>query len=258
MAISDNQKIDLLWKKVGFGKAKSDSASAKKAPNEAIVSKFIIAPDYIWADASFIPATKPAANVTAVVVYNGQAAVSDGTSEALRTWKSNIVNWIPPTFGATYQLKVYIDSASSANAVANGTQVFETGSGNNDEWYFDYQSGLLHFIGINLPSSLVSGESVYLSGAKYNGNTGLSGSGSFDPSNAGDVTSANIINGTITSLTAPLNVSDGGTNVSSFTSNSVLVSANSTTLGFQTGSNNQFLTISDNDVTFSDIDGGTY
>ena len=75
MAISDNQKIDLLWKKVGFGKAKSDSASAKKAPNEAIVSKFIIAPDYIWADASFIPATKPAANVTAVVVYNGQAAV---------------------------------------------------------------------------------------------------------------------------------------------------------------------------------------
>lgn len=40
--------------------------------------------------------------------------------------------------------------------------------------------------------------------------------------------------------------------------NAVFVSANSTTLGFQTGSNNQFLTISDNDVTFSDIDGGTY
>jgi hypothetical protein len=258
MAISDNQKIDLLWKKVGFGKAKTDSASAKKAPNESIVSKFIIAPDYIWADAALIPATKPASNVTAVVVYDGQAATGDGTSEALRTWKSNIINWIPPTFGATYQLKVHIDSDGSGNPVSNGTQVFETGSGNNDEWYFDYQSGVLHFIGINLPSSLVSGTSAYLSGAKYNGNTGLSGSGSFDPSNAGDVTSANIINGTITSLTAPLNVSDGGTNVSSFTSNSVLVSANSTTLGFQTGSNNQFLTISDNDVTFSDIDGGTY
>ena len=34
MAISDAQKIDLLWKKIGFGKAKTDTNSNKKAPNE--------------------------------------------------------------------------------------------------------------------------------------------------------------------------------------------------------------------------------
>jgi len=258
MAISDNQKLDLRWKKVGFGKAKSDSNANKKAPNEAIVSKLIIAPSSIWADAAQIPGNKPGANTSYVIIYSEYESTEDGTSEARRTWKSNIINWVPPTFGATYQLQVFIDSASSGNPASNGTQVFETGSGNDDEWYFDYQSGTLHFIGNNLPSSLNSGKSVYLTGAKYNGNTGLSGSGSFDPSNAGDITSANIINGTITSLTAPLNVSDGGTNVSSFSPNAVFVSANSTTLAFETGANGQFLTISDNDVTFSDIDGGTY
>ena len=258
MAISDNQKVDLLWKKVGFGKAKSDTNSVKKAPNEAIVSSFIISPSHIWADASLIPGNIPSSNQTAVVVYTALETTEDATATARRTWKTGSVNWIPPTFGATYQLKVYADSAGSSNAVANGTQLFETGSGNNDEWYFDYQSGTLNFIGTNLPSSVGSGTSIYVSGAKYTGNTGLSGSGSFDPSNAGSITSANIISGTISSLTAPLNVADGGTNVTSFTPNSVFVSANSTTLTFETGSNGQFLSIDNNDITFGDIDGGTY
>ena len=33
MAISDTQKVDLLWKKVGFSKAKSDPNANKKATN---------------------------------------------------------------------------------------------------------------------------------------------------------------------------------------------------------------------------------
>ena len=42
MAISDAQKIDLLWKKIGFGKAKTDTNSNKKAPNEPNASSLII------------------------------------------------------------------------------------------------------------------------------------------------------------------------------------------------------------------------
>ena len=34
MAITDTQKVDLLWKKVGFGKTKTDTNASKKAPNE--------------------------------------------------------------------------------------------------------------------------------------------------------------------------------------------------------------------------------
>ena len=48
MAISDSQKVDFLWKKVGFGKVKTDTNSNKKAPNEAIASDFIIKANQIW------------------------------------------------------------------------------------------------------------------------------------------------------------------------------------------------------------------
>ena len=34
--------IDLLWKKIGFGKTKTDTNANKKAPNEPNASNFII------------------------------------------------------------------------------------------------------------------------------------------------------------------------------------------------------------------------
>jgi len=249
MAISDTQKVDLLWKKIGFSKAKSDTNANKKAPNEAIVSDFIIKPTSIWSDASSVPSTIPGSNSGVVIVYTGIETTEDITSTARRTWRSEIIDWIPPSFGATYQLKVYSDTAGSTNAVSNGTQLFETGSGNDDEWYFDYQSGVLHFIGTNLPSSVTSGKSIFISGAKYNGNTGFSGT---------SLTNANLVNATITSLSAPLEVKDGGTGVTSFTANSVLAAANSSTMAFKTGSNGQVMIVTNNDVDFSDLDGGTY
>ena len=39
MAISDSQKIDLLWKKIGFGKAKTDTNASKKSKQRCIVQK---------------------------------------------------------------------------------------------------------------------------------------------------------------------------------------------------------------------------
>ena len=41
MAISDSQKVDLLWKKVGFGKAKTDTNANKFAPNEAVGAELV-------------------------------------------------------------------------------------------------------------------------------------------------------------------------------------------------------------------------
>ena len=72
-------------------------------------------------------------------------------------------------------MKVYIHTASDAgNAAASGDQVFATGSGNDDEWFFDYQSGVLHFIGATLPNGIsFTGKSVYISGARYTGTKGL-------------------------------------------------------------------------------------
>ena len=175
MAISDTQKVDLLWKKVGFSKTKTDTNANKKAPNEAIVSDLIIKPAEVWSDVGSIPSTIPASNTSIIRIYTGEETTEDGTSTNNRTWKTGITNWIPPKFGSTYQLKVYADSAGSGNPTSNGTQLFETGSGNDDQWYFDYQSGVLHFIGTNLPTAIGTGTNnvIYLVGARYNGSLGV-------------------------------------------------------------------------------------
>ena len=48
------------------------------------------------------------------------------------------------------------------------------GSGNSDEYFFDYQSGVLHFIGSNLPNGVnFSGKSLYIKGYRYTGTIGL-------------------------------------------------------------------------------------
>jgi len=180
MAISDSQKVDLLWKKVGFGKAKTDTNANKFAPNEAVVSEFIIKTSQIWTNSADVPAVKPSSNSSIIALYTdatGSAleTTEDGTASDNRTWKTGLTNWIPPGFGATYQLKVYAAASGATDAETSGTQLFETGSGNDDQWYFDYQSGVLNFIGTNLPTDIGTGTSnvIYVSGAKYIGSTGI-------------------------------------------------------------------------------------
>ncbi len=180
MAISDSQKVDLLWKKVGFGKAKTDTNDSKKAPNEAITSDFVVKTEQIWSQSDSIPGVMPTANSSIVNVYLDSVSgaletTEDATSTNNRTWKTNVTNWIAPGFGATYQLKVYAAPSGTTNVQTNGTQLFETGSGNDDQWYFDYQSGVLHFIGNNLPAAISTATSnvIHVAGGKYVGTTGL-------------------------------------------------------------------------------------
>ena len=51
MAISDDQKLDLLFKKVAFGVAKTDVNSNKAASNEAIASPALVRGDTVWNEA---------------------------------------------------------------------------------------------------------------------------------------------------------------------------------------------------------------
>ena len=180
MPISDSQKVDYLWKKIGYTATKTDTNAAKKAPNEAIASPLPLRGDKVWKDAGSIPAVMPGSSSAPVTVYpttGPDECTVDGTATANRTWKTGLTDWISPEFGSTYQVKVYIHTAGNAGTAASGgTQVFATGSGNNDEWFFDYQSGVLHFIGTNLPNGVnFSGKSCYISGARYTGEFGVGG-----------------------------------------------------------------------------------
>jgi hypothetical protein len=177
MAITDAKKVDYLWKKIGYGATKTDTNANKLAPNEAIASPLLLRGDKTWNQANLIPAVLPGSSSGVVTVYptsNPNETTADATATANRTWKTGLTDWIPPEFGSTYQAKVYIHTAGDAAGATGGTQVFATGSGNNDEWFFDYQSGVLHFIGANLPNGVdFTGKSVYISGGRYTGTIGL-------------------------------------------------------------------------------------
>ena len=66
----------------------------------------------------------------------------------------------------------------SSDPQTGGTQLFQAGSGNDDEWFFDYSSGVLNFNGVNIPSVIgtgITGKSVYIVGARYIGPFGVGG-----------------------------------------------------------------------------------
>ena len=178
MSISDNQKLDFLWKKLGYGATKTDINSVKTATNESIPSPLLLSGTGLWTDAYQIPTLIPSSSSHIVEIYddtgNGSATVEtveDTTATPNRTWKTGLTNWIPPQFGSTYAVKVYIAPTGTADPQTSGTRIFAAGSGNNDEFFFDYQSGVLNFIGTNLPSG-IDGNEIFIVGARYIGKTG--------------------------------------------------------------------------------------
>ena len=259
MAVSDNQKVDFLWKKLAYGVTKTDTNDKKLAPNESLPSPLLLRGDNVWAEAGSIPATQPSSNSSIVTVYPTSLPVQtteDNTSTASRTWKTGITDWIPPEIGSTYQVKVYIHNTGDAANASSGTQVFAVGSGNNDEWLFDYQSGVLNFIGPNLPNGVnFTGKSVYIAGARYSGIKGVGTSNvNFNDS---------VLTGTTTVTRLVLNnvlgTEYGGTGLSSFTGNGVLFAANSSVLSFITGSAGKVLQVGDSGTPeFDDLDGGSF
>ena len=192
MAISDTQKVDYLFKKLGFGTTKTDTNSNKLAANESIASPLLLRGDKVWQQAGDIPGVKPSSTSSIIQIYTGATTVecdADITATGNRTWKTNSTDWIPPEFGSTYLVNVYIHTSSdAANAEDISNKVFITGSGNNDEWFFDYQSGVLHFLGDNLTDGVnFSGKSVYIAGARYIGTFGVGASAGED-ANIGNLT----------------------------------------------------------------------
>ena len=178
MSIQDTKKVDLLWKKLGYGVSKTDDANRKSPSNESIASPLLIRGDRIWTESHLIPSVLPQTSSTVVEVksaYLGNTVkcVEDITSTPLRTWKTSLTDWIPVEFGPTYQVKVYVDDDDTDNPTVTGTRLFADGTG-SDEWYFDYSAGVLHFIGDTLPQAVVSGKVIYITGARYVGDTGLS------------------------------------------------------------------------------------
>ena len=107
MAISDSQKVDLLYKKL-FGVAKTDLPGNKGLANEATASPTLNRGDKVWTQAGDIPTT-PAAVPGIVQAYLTTSRIectADATSTLVSgvypSWKTNLTDWITPEFGADY------------------------------------------------------------------------------------------------------------------------------------------------------------
>ena len=178
MSIPISQQVDLLYKQA-FGVTKTDTAANKSPSNEAIASPLLIRGDTQWTQSDQIPGTA-AAVANLVQAYTGSSAVecvADNTTTPVGgvypTWKTNLTYWIPQEFGSTYAVKVYVDDTGAADPTSTGTQIFAAGSGGTGEFYYNYQSGVLNFIGETIPAALTSSKVLYVVAYRYIGLTGV-------------------------------------------------------------------------------------
>ena len=87
--------------------------------------------------------------------------------------ENRLTYWIPAEFGATYSVSVFVDDAGVADPTSTGTQIFGAGSGGTGEFFYNYQSGVLNFIGETIPTALTSSKVLYIVGYRYVGKTGV-------------------------------------------------------------------------------------
>ena len=194
MAISQEQKVDFLLKKIGFTASKTGNATdatglsgtltPKAGFAEAIPSPLIIANTALWNESASIPATPPGSDTTQVKVYAPAGALRmtvDSTVANNRafiayttyndTSSARLTNWIDTQFGPDYIIQVFYDDATDSAKKLNAG-----GSGNNDGWFFDYSAGVLNFNDTNVPNPVTS-TNVYIVGYRYVGQTGAPTSG---------------------------------------------------------------------------------
>jgi hypothetical protein len=180
MAYTQAQTVDYLFKKLGYGVAKTDVSTNKSPTNEANASPLLIPADTIWQLSGNISVvtTLPTSNSSVVTIYRDSLSTSvqctkDSTVATTNaTWSTNLTDWIPTTYGSGYQVKVYAGPSGSATP-QNYTNLPPAGV-NSDSWFFDYQSGILNFGDTNIPAAVTGANVVYVVGARYTGPKGIS------------------------------------------------------------------------------------
>ena len=187
MAVSDQQKLDFLLKKIGYTKTKTGSTvgtgavsgTPKQPFAEALPSPLVVPNSSLWNEADSIPPTPPGSDTNQVKVYSTTSAVrmtADATSSGNRAYiaystygnssSTRLTNWIDTQFGSGYLIKVFKnDPTVPANNLSAGVT--------NENWFFDYSAGVLNFNDINVPTH----NDIYIVGYRYIGQTGAPTSG---------------------------------------------------------------------------------
>jgi len=173
----DHQKLEFLYKKI-FGGFSTTYIKGKQLEQESLYSSMIVDPSSIWKDYSNIDIPAPAVTSVYVQVYDIAAAMHckvDDTVPDRRTWvaidnvsnpinnTTRIGNWIPISVDSSYAITVYAGDPASNGVILNQYT-------NNEEWVFDYASGVLTFPN-NVPLRVATSD-IYIVGWTYIGDTG--------------------------------------------------------------------------------------
>jgi hypothetical protein len=185
MAVSLDTKVDLLLKKLS-GLSKTDIGANKSPSNESIPSPSLNRGDTQWLNSYLIPSTASSTlgTVDGYFQNNRVQCTPDTTSQKINnvypTWKTGLIDWIPPEFDSvniinTYRVKVFYGNTGLNDPEASGgTQIFADGSLGQGEWFFDYQSGILNFFGNTpIPAGMTSSHVIYVLGYRYVGPRGF-------------------------------------------------------------------------------------
>ena len=197
MAITDSQKVDLLFKKVGYGVAKTDISTNKSPANEGNASPTVSPGSTIYQQDYAISnvTTLPSSNSSVVTIYRDSLTSTVQctklpTTSANVSWTTGLTDWVPVQYGTGYQVKLYAGPAGSSTP-QNFINLPADGSGNADSWYFDYQSGIVNFADTNVPTAANQGGNVvYVVGARYTGVKGITTFANLSVS--GNITTSNI------------------------------------------------------------------
>lgn len=211
MAISDSEKVDLLWKKVAYGVSKTNTGIAKLGSNETVASPLPVYANNIWQKADQIPGVAPVSTTSVVGVFTGAQRIRltvDPTVAGNFSWlaqstygdvsSARLGDFIPPTFGTTYAIKVYIGDPQ-----VKAARIFPDTT--SEEFVFDYVAGVLNFIGglpANKSATIGSGtvsvatDGIYIEIFQYVGGKGVAAAGTTSKNNVvPDIAARNALTG---------------------------------------------------------------
>jgi hypothetical protein len=153
MAINDQYKIDLAYKKLGYGV--QSTSTTKNGFEEARISPIPTYDSDIWAEASSIPAI--AAEVPNLISKVTLEVLTDDVTVANHiVFLSSYKDFIPTSFGSTYVIEVYDSnnnrlSQSSTNFFfdyTSGTLIFPEGAGSYNGYSLPFKITGYRYIGI--------------------------------------------------------------------------------------------------------------
>lgn len=173
MAITDKDKLDILWKKIIYGVSET-SVAGKAATEENIPSPATVYNNHVWSQSDLIPIP---ADQSSVVEFVDIKLVADPSVPTRQTWfapanpnapvsvANRLTDFISFTTDPGYEIKIYSKSDKSERLLPGAS---------GREWVFDYSSGILYFFN-ELPGSITE---LYLTGYRYVGAKGSSSGGS--------------------------------------------------------------------------------